>query len=139
MTQEVPYWQQSYKRPASSPTDTVVEGEFREIEVRDPDQVLTREERIQQLQTELASLSQGGSGQAAPAGLEGLLAAIAANPQAVMNKLQMDEIRQRQFKGVVAGLGSGLAVRYFGKYIGDQWAGALGGLFGGYAGKKLLG
>jgi len=106
-----------------------------------PGHMVVKEERIAQLQQELARLQTNEVAVQPQGGLDlnSLLGAIAQNPEQLLNKFQMDEIRARQLKGVISGLSAGFAVRYLGKSIGESWAGALGGLLGGLASKKLLG
>ena len=106
-----------------------------------PGHMVVKEERIAQLQQELAQLQTNEVAVQPQGGMDfnGIMGAIARNPEQLLNKFQMDEQRARQLKGVISGLSAGFAVRYLGKSIGDQWAGALGGLLGGLASKKLLG
>ena len=97
----------------------------------DNPEVVTREERIKELEGELGMLKGGGFE-------TGLMKAI-QNPGLLRQTFNLNEAQTGNVKALIAGAGSAASVKYFGKAVGDVLAAAAGGAIAALVAKKLLG
>ena len=101
--------------------DRVVEGE-----------VVTAEQRIRELQAELAQ-ERGYSQQ------ENALANIISNPGSLTNMFNLNAEQSKNVKSLITGGTAALSHKYLSQMFGDELAGAIGGFLGGYISKRLVG
>ena len=93
--------------------------------------VLTPEERIRELQDEVADLRGWKKN---PAALEKLV----ANPEALKGLLGLTSAQAENVAAILTGGGAALSRKYLTQALGPALAGAIGGLLGGVISSKLL-
>ena len=64
---------------------------------------------------------------------------LVQNPGMLREIFQLNPQQAENVQALLAGSGTALAVKLFSQHIGVELAGALGGLLGGYASRKVLG
>ena len=101
--------------------DRVLEGE-----------VVTPEQRIRELQAELAQ--ERGYSQH-----ENALANLISNPGAVSQMFNLNIEQSKNVKSLITGGAAALSHKYLSQMFGDELAGAIGGFLGGYISKRLVG
>lgn len=100
----------------------------------EPEEVSTREERIQELEKEILSLKGGGSGMSSKA-----LMQMLENPRALGDKFGLNEQQAVNVSSIITGVGAGMGRKYLTKMIGAELSGAVGGFLGALVSKKLFG
>ena len=95
-------------------------------------EILTKEERIQELQDEL-KLLEGNSPE-----LSTTIAKLFKNPSQLQRMFNLDERQVRNVKSVASGFGSGMANKYLGKAFGDELASAMGGFIAAYIARRVF-
>ena len=100
----------------------------------EPNEVLSRDERISRLRHELTDLEGGGSGQVSKA-----LESIMRNPRQLKSMFNLNEEQAVNVKSLVVGSGTAAAVKYLSNAIGTELSGAIGGFLSGYIAKKMFG
>ena len=95
-------------------------------------EVLTPEQRIQELQQEIEELRGYGGGSAA-------LTKVLGNPGALQGLLNLSPEQVQNVKALLVGAGTGAIVKYFGKHVGDELAAIAGAAITAYLAKKVIG
>jgi len=95
-------------------------------------EILSKEERIQELQDELKLLSNGSPE------VTNALASLFKNPSQLQKMFNLNETQVRNVKSAVSGMGSAAANKYLGKLFGDELASAAGGFIAAYIARRFL-
>ncbi len=75
--------------------------------------------------------------QAFPKSTEDIIVQLASNPSALIASLGLTETQAKNVASIIAGTGAGLGYKYLSNTVGDEIAGAIGGLLGAYLAKKV--
>ena len=94
-------------------------------------EVVTASQRIRELEDEIRGLRGEGSSNTA-------LAKLLENPASLQGLLNLNPEQSRNVKALVTGAGAGLAVKYFGKHVGDELAAVAGAAISAYLARRLV-
>jgi hypothetical protein len=98
----------------------------------DNPEVLSPEQRITELQTQLEELRGGKFN-------SNTLVELIKNPQAIRQKFNLDDRQTRNVKALLVAGGAGASVKYLGDSIGDELAAVGGALLSAYIARKIFG
>jgi len=94
--------------------------------------VVTPEERIAELESEIYNMRGGG-------GLSPSVVKLLANPSQIKGLLQLNDEQATNIKAIISGAGAAFFNKHFGKSIGDEFSAAAGGFLAAWISKKILG
>lgn len=95
-------------------------------------EVLSPEQRIEELQIQLEELRSGKPN-------SNMLMELIQNPQAIRQKFNLDERQTKNVKALLVGSGAAASVKWLGDSIGDELAAAGGALLSAYIARKIFG
>ena len=100
----------------------------------DNPEVLTREDRIQELEEELSRLRENPRTSRSTA-----LLRLLEKPEQIRDSFNLNEEQAVNVRAIITGAGTGLSVKYLSKSIGTELSGVLGALLSAYISRKVFG
>ena len=101
--------------------------------IYDNPEVLTKGDRIHELESELSELRGENKD------MSSALVQLIGNPSAIRSKLALNPQQQTNLKALIVAAGSGFSMKYLSRHLGDEVAAGIGAIGAAYLARKLLG